>query len=53
MKMSGQEFTAPIEATGDPRELGVQDLVVIAVKGPALPGLAASARRSAVIGFNK
>lgn len=33
-----------IPATGDPASLGVQDLVVIAVKAPALPDLAPSLR---------
>jgi len=42
LKMSGQAFTAPIGVADDARALGVQDLVVIAVKGPALAGLAAS-----------
>lgn len=32
---------APALATDDPRELGEQDLVVIAVKGPAMPAVAA------------
>ena len=32
---------APVQATDDARELGVQDLVVIAVKGPALASAAA------------
>jgi 2-dehydropantoate 2-reductase len=30
----------PVEAAADPRLLGVQDLVVIAVKGPAMAGVA-------------
>ncbi|MGJ7580119.1 2-dehydropantoate 2-reductase [Variovorax sp. RHLX14] len=33
---------APAHASADPRELGVQDLVVIAVKGPALTQVARS-----------
>jgi 2-dehydropantoate 2-reductase len=30
----------PVNATDDPRVLGVQDVIVIAVKGPALPAVA-------------
>ncbi|MEI7430051.1 MAG: 2-dehydropantoate 2-reductase [Betaproteobacteria bacterium] len=33
-------FTAPVTASDDASELGVQDLLIIAVKGPALPALA-------------
>ncbi len=32
----------PVRASADPAALGAQDLVVIAVKGPALPAIAAS-----------
>jgi 2-dehydropantoate 2-reductase len=32
----------PVKAVADPRELGVQDLVIIAVKGPALGQVAAT-----------
>ncbi|GAA5232537.1 2-dehydropantoate 2-reductase [Verticiella sediminum] len=32
----GEERRAPVRASADPAELGVQDVVVIAVKGPAL-----------------
>jgi 2-dehydropantoate 2-reductase len=40
---AGDSFVqAPAVASDDPRALGVQDLVVIAVKGPALPQVAAS-----------
>ncbi len=42
LRMAGQEHRAPIQATDNPRALGVQDLVVVAVKGPALAALAAS-----------
>jgi 2-dehydropantoate 2-reductase len=34
------DIAAPARATDDPRELGAQDAVIIAVKGPALPALA-------------
>jgi len=33
---------APAVAAGDPQQLGPQDLVIVAVKGPALPQLAAA-----------
>ena len=36
----GALLTAPATASADPRELGPQDVVLIAVKGPALPDLA-------------
>ena len=40
---SGDAFTqAPARANADPTELGVQDLVVVAVKGPALGAVAAA-----------
>ena len=32
--------TAPVRATDDPAELGRQDVIVLAVKGPALPAVA-------------
>jgi 2-dehydropantoate 2-reductase len=32
---------APVRATDEPGELGIQDLVVLSVKAPALPGVAA------------
>jgi 2-dehydropantoate 2-reductase len=34
------EVTAPVRATDEPAELGPQDVVVIAVKAPALPSVA-------------
>ncbi|HEY2793348.1 MAG TPA: 2-dehydropantoate 2-reductase [Micromonosporaceae bacterium] len=34
---------APVRATGDPADLGPQDLIVLAVKAPALPDVAPSA----------
>jgi 2-dehydropantoate 2-reductase len=43
--LAGQETNTPIRASGDARELGLQDLVIVALKGPALaaaaPGLQA------------
>ncbi len=35
----------PVNAVADPAELGVQDLVVIAVKAPALAGVAEASGR--------
>ena len=41
LQQDGQLARAPVaQASDDPRELGRQDLVVIAVKSPALPALA-------------
>jgi 2-dehydropantoate 2-reductase len=34
------EVRAPVRASADPRELGAQDLVIVAVKAPALPAVA-------------
>jgi 2-dehydropantoate 2-reductase len=34
------ELSVPVRAAADPRELGAQDLVIVAVKAPALPGVA-------------
>jgi 2-dehydropantoate 2-reductase len=39
-RVEGQLLHAPALASDDPAELGPQDLIVIAVKGPALPALA-------------
>jgi 2-dehydropantoate 2-reductase len=36
LRQGGQLLQAPAQATDDPRDLGVVDLVVVAVKGPAL-----------------
>jgi 2-dehydropantoate 2-reductase len=36
----GEEFIAPVEASDDPGALGPQDLLIVAVKATALPGLA-------------
>ncbi|MES2187079.1 MAG: 2-dehydropantoate 2-reductase [Pseudomonadota bacterium] len=40
LQMGGQSFTTPAPASAHPHALGVQDLVIIAVKGPALEALA-------------
>lgn len=37
----GSTLTAPLRVSGDPAELGPQDLVILAVKGPAIAGVAA------------
>jgi len=42
LRLDGQEHRARLSATDDPAALGAQDLVVIAVKGPALAALAGS-----------
>jgi 2-dehydropantoate 2-reductase len=39
---NGEETVAPVEASDDPSALGAQDLLIVAVKAPALPGLAAA-----------
>ena len=44
LRMNGQRTTVPIHAAADAAELGPQDLVVIALKGPALIEAAASLR---------
>ena len=36
-----QMLTAPVHAVEDPAELGEQDLIIVAVKAPALPAVAA------------
>jgi 2-dehydropantoate 2-reductase len=41
LRLEGQVLAPRVNATGDPAELGAQDLVIIAVKGPALPAVAA------------
>ena len=42
LRLGGQERRVPIVAAEDARVLGAQDLVVVAVKAPALAGLAPS-----------
>ncbi|GCL62958.1 2-dehydropantoate 2-reductase [Pseudaquabacterium pictum] len=41
LRQGGALLTAPVQASDEPATLGVQDLVVIAVKGPALGAVAA------------
>ena len=41
LRQGGELFSAAVHASDDPAALGVQDLVLIAVKGPALPDVAA------------
>src|SRR5260221_4025365 len=36
----GETLQAPVQASADPAELGPQDYVIIAVKAPALSGIA-------------
>lgn len=40
----GEEFVAPVTASGDCASLGEQDILFIAVKAPALPSLASELR---------
>jgi 2-dehydropantoate 2-reductase len=42
LRAGAQEQRVALVATDDPEALGVQDLLIIAVKGPALEGLAAT-----------
>ena len=42
LRMAGQEHRTALFATDEPRALGEQDLVILAVKGPALAGVAAT-----------
>jgi 2-dehydropantoate 2-reductase len=42
LRQGGELLSAPALASDDPAALGPQDLVVVAVKGPALPRVAAS-----------
>ncbi len=39
-QLDGETLSAPVQASADPAALGVQDLVIIAVKAPALPEVA-------------
>ena len=41
LKSGDALVTAPVRVAEDPAELGVQDLVIVAVKGPSLAGVAA------------
>ncbi|TNF63374.1 MAG: 2-dehydropantoate 2-reductase [Burkholderiales bacterium] len=40
----GAEHTVPVHASDDPASLGVQDLVIVSVKGPAMPAVAPAVR---------
>lgn len=40
----GAEHTVPVNASDDPTSLGVQDLVIVSVKGPAMPVVAPAVR---------
>jgi len=42
LQQGARLLQAPAVAAGDPQQLGPQDLVIVAVKGPALPQLAAA-----------
>ena len=39
LELAERVVQAPVNATDDPRELGRQDIVIIAVKGPAMPSV--------------
>ncbi len=41
LEIGGETWRAPLQASDDPAELGEQDLVILAVKGPAVAGVAA------------
>ena len=41
LEMAGETTTASVRASAEPAELGVQDVVIVALKGPALPSVAA------------
>lgn len=40
MDIAGQRLVVPVHASSDPHDLGPQDLIVVAVKGPALRSVA-------------
>lgn len=40
LRMNGQLLRAAVKASADPRDLGVQDLVLVTVKGPAMAAVA-------------
>jgi 2-dehydropantoate 2-reductase len=44
LEEGGAMLTAPVQVVEDTRALGPQDLVIVAVKGPALPAVAAQVR---------
>ena len=41
LAVGDQELRQPVRASNNPADLGTQDLVIISVKGPALPAIAA------------
>jgi 2-dehydropantoate 2-reductase len=44
LELGGRTLEARVSVSDDPQAMGVQDLVIIALKGPALPALAPSLR---------
>jgi 2-dehydropantoate 2-reductase len=40
LEENGEEFVVAVSAAGDSRSVGAQDIVIVAVKAPALPALA-------------
>src|SRR5689334_14812064 len=44
LEENGEEFVAAIEAAGHAEAIGAQDIVIIAVKAPALPELLSELR---------
>jgi 2-dehydropantoate 2-reductase len=40
LETAGHTATVPVRASSNPADLGVQDLVVVAVKAPAMAGVA-------------
>src|SRR5262245_1360769 len=48
LAMDGAVVSAPVAVVDDTRGVGEQDLVVLAVKGPSLAGVAARDRKSVV-----
>ena len=42
LEMGGQVHSAPVRASASPAELGIQELVIIAVKAPAMAQVARS-----------
>lgn len=44
LEIGGERLTAQVKASDDPAELGAQDLVILALKGPALPRVAPALR---------
>jgi 2-dehydropantoate 2-reductase len=42
LEANGEVMSAPVRSSADPADLGVQDLVIVAVKAPAMAGVAAA-----------